>query len=49
MSFFRLRTRVLLDQEEKAAMNQRVLEMDNQLVALTASEWALCEVMLGAG
>ena len=30
-------------------MNQRMLEMDNQLAMLTASGWALCEVMLDAG
>jgi hypothetical protein len=40
-------TRALLDQEEKAAMNQRMLEMDNQLAALTASGQALCDVVLG--
>jgi hypothetical protein len=39
--------RALLDQEEKAAMNQRMLEMDNQLAALTTFGHALCDVVLG--
>ena len=30
-------------------VNQRMLDMDNQLAALTASIWALYEVVLGAG
>jgi hypothetical protein len=30
-------------------MNQKMLEMDNQLAAMTASGWALCNVLLGAG
>ena len=38
-----------MNQEEKVVANQRVLEMDNQLSALTASGWALCDVMLGVG
>ena len=42
-----LRTRVLSDQEEKATMNQKMLEMDNQLAALTTAGRALCDVMLG--
>ena len=47
--FSGLRARAHSDQEEKAAANQRVLEMDDQLAALTASGWALCDVVLGAG
>ena len=43
-----LRTRVLSDQEEKATMNQKMLEMDNQLAALTTAGRALCDVMLDA-
>jgi hypothetical protein len=30
-------------------MNQRMLEVDNQLATLTASGRALCDVVLGAG
>ena len=30
-------------------MNQKVLEMDNQLAVLTASRWILCDVVLGTG
>jgi hypothetical protein len=44
-----LRTRALSDQEEKVAMIQKMLEMDNQLVVMTTSGWALCDVVLGAG
>jgi hypothetical protein len=40
---------VLSDQEKKAVANQKMLEMDNQLAALTISVWALCDVMLNAG
>jgi hypothetical protein len=40
---------VLLDQEEKVVVNQRVLDMDNQLVALIASSRVLCNVMLSIG
>jgi hypothetical protein len=38
--------RVLLDQEEKATMSQKMLEVDNQLAALTASDRALCDIVL---
>jgi hypothetical protein len=31
------------------AMNQKMLEMDNQLATMIASGWALCNVVLGAG
>jgi len=41
--------RVLLDQEEKEAMSQKMLEMDNQFAALTTSGQALCDVVLNAG
>ena len=47
--FLGLRARALSDQEEKAAANQKMLEMDNQLVALTTSGQALCDVMHSAG
>ena len=40
--------RALLDQE-KAATNQKALEMGDQLAMLTASGRALCDVMLGTG
>ena len=30
-------------------MNQKVLEMGDQLVALTVFAWALCDVVLDAG
>jgi hypothetical protein len=40
---------VLLDQEEKVVVNQRVLDMDNQLVALIAYARVLCNVMLSIG
>ena len=40
---------MLSDQEEKAAMNQKVLEMGDQLAVLTISGRALCDVMLDAG
>ena len=43
-----LRVRVPLDQE-KAAANQKALEMGDQLAMLTASGRALCNVMLGTG
>ena len=42
-----LHARVLSDQEEKAAINQRVLEMGDQLAALTVSNRALCDIVLG--
>ena len=35
--FLGLRARALSDQEEKAVVNQKMLEMDNQLAVLTAS------------
>ena len=41
--------RVLSDKVDKVTVIQRTLEMENQLAALTASEWALCEVVLNAG
>ena len=40
---------MLSDQEEKVAVNQKVLEMGDQLAVLTISGWALCDVVLGAG
>jgi hypothetical protein len=42
-----LHARALSDQEEKVAVNQKVLEMDNQLAALTAFGWILYDVVLG--
>ena len=41
--------RALSDQEERVTMNQKMLEVDNQLAAPTASGRALCEVMLDVG
>ena len=41
--------RALSDQEEKVVVNQKMLEMDNQLAVLTTSGWALCDVMLSTG
>ena len=41
--------RALSDQEEKVVVNQKMLEMDNQLAAQTTSGRALCDVVLGAG
>ena len=38
-----------LGQEEKVTVNQRMLEIDNQIATLTAFGRALCEVVLGAG
>ena len=32
-----------------AATNQKVLEMDNQLAALTTFGWILCNIMLDVG
>ena len=46
--FLGLRARALSDQEEKAAANQKMLEMDNQLAALSTSGQALYDVVLGA-
>lgn len=43
-----LRVRVPLDQE-KMAVNQKALEMGDQLAMLTAFGRALCNVMLGTG
>lgn len=43
-----LRVRALSDQEEKAAANQKVLEIGDQLVALIASGQALYDIMLSA-
>ena len=40
---------MLSNQEKKVTMNQRMLEMDNQLATLTVSGRALYEVVLGAG
>ena len=42
-------TRALSDQEEKMALSQKMLEMESQLVALTISEWALGDIVLGVG
>ena len=42
-----LHARVLSDLEEKAAANQKVLEMGDQLAALTVFGQALCDIMLG--
>ena len=44
-----LRVTALSDQEEKAAVNQKVLEMDNQLAALTISGRILYGVVLSTG
>jgi len=44
-----LHVRALLDQKDKAAVNQKVLEIGDLLVALIASGQALYDVMLGAG
>ena len=41
--------RALSNQEEKAAANQKVLEMSDQLAALTILGRVLCDVVLGAG
>ena len=46
--FLGLRVRVLSDREERAVANQKMLEMDNQLAALTTSGRALYDVVLGA-
>ena len=47
--FLGLRTRVLSNQEEKVVVNQKMLELDNQLAALTTSRQALYDIVLRAG
>lgn len=44
-----LHSRALLDQEEKATVDQRVQEVATQLVALAISTQALCDIMLDDG
>ena len=46
--FLGLRMRALSDQEEKVVVNQKMLELDNQLAALTTSRQALYDIVLGA-
>ena len=47
--FLGLRMRALSDQEEKVVVNQKMLELDNQLAALTTSRQALYDIVLRAG